>query len=254
MTDSEVRLDLHGEVAELVLAGARRSNAIDLDVGRQLAAATEQLAELTHVRVVLLRAEGPHFCVGGDVRAFAAHQTDLASYVGRVADVVHVAHRRLAALTAPVVCAAQGAVAGAGVGLAFGADLVLLGRSAKVRLAYTAIGLSPDNGASALLSRLIGPRRSLELALTNRTLTADEACEWGLATAVVDDADLLAEARALASRLAGMAPEALAAAKRLILSAATRSRDEQLDEEAEAITALAATDTARQAVSEFARR
>ncbi|MGW5715087.1 enoyl-CoA hydratase/isomerase family protein [Amycolatopsis sp. NPDC003865] len=249
MTDSEVRLDLRGDVAELVLA----ANAIDLDVGRQLAAATERLTR-TDARVVLVRAEGPHFCVGGDVRAFAAHEGDLASYVGQVADVVHAAHRHLAALTVPVVCAAQGAIAGAGVGLAFGADLVLLGRSAKVRLAYTAIGLSPDNGASALLPRLVGPRRALELALTNRTLTADEARDWGLATAVIDDSALLDEARELAGRLAGMAPDALAATKRLILSAANRSRDEQLDEEARAITALAATGSARQAISAFARR
>ncbi|RSD11695.1 enoyl-CoA hydratase/isomerase family protein [Amycolatopsis eburnea] len=249
MTDSEVRLDLRGEVAELVLA----ANAIDLDAGRQLAAATERLTR-TDARVVLVRAEGPHFCVGGDVRAFAAHEADLASYVGQVADVVHAAHRHLAALTVPVVCAAQGAIAGAGVGLAFGADLVLLGRSAKVRLAYTAIGLSPDNGASALLPRLVGPRRALELALTNRTLTADEARDWGLATAVIDDSALLDEARELAGRLAGMAPGSLAATKRLILSAANRSRDEQLDEEAGAITALAATGSARQAISAFARR
>jgi 2-(1,2-epoxy-1,2-dihydrophenyl)acetyl-CoA isomerase len=254
MTDSEVRLDLRGEVAELVLAGARRSNAIDLDVGRQLAAATERLTKLTDARVVLVRAEGPHFCVGGDVRAFAAHEADLAAYVGQVADIVHAAHRHLAALTVPVVCAAHGAVAGAGVGLAFGADLVLLGRSAKVRLAYTAIGLSPDNGTSALLPGLVGSRRALELALTNRTLTADEARDWGLATAVVDDAVLLEEARELAGRLAGMAPGALASTKRLVLSAASRSRDEQLDEEAEAITALATTDRARQAISAFARR
>lgn len=253
-TDPEVRLDVRGEVAELVLAGGHRSNAIDLDVGRRLAAVTERLTALTDVRAVLIHAEGPHFCVGGDVHAFAAHEADLASYVGQVADVVHAAHRHLAALTVPVVCAAQGAVAGAGVGLAFGADLVLLGRSAKVRLAYTAIGLSPDNGASALLSRLVGPRRALELALTNRTLSADEARDWGLATAVVDDAVLLEEARALAGRLAGMAPGALAATKRLVLAAAGTSRDEQLDDEARAITALAATDTAREAISAFARR
>ncbi|WP_290052531.1 enoyl-CoA hydratase/isomerase family protein [Amycolatopsis solani] len=97
-------------------------------------------------------------------------------------------------------------------------------------------------------------RRALELALTNRTLTADEARDWGLATAMVDDSVLLDEARGLAGRLAGMAPGAPAATKRLVRSATSRSRDEQLDEEAEAITAPAATGTARQAISEFARR
>ncbi|MEV6900320.1 enoyl-CoA hydratase/isomerase family protein [Amycolatopsis sp. NPDC051372] len=254
MPDNEVRLERDGGVAELVLAAPQRANALDLHLGRQLEETSARLAASPSVRVVLIRAEGPHFCVGGDVHAFAAHGGDISAYVGQVAEVVHSAQRHLAGLAVPVISAAHGAIAGAGVGLAFSADLVVLAHSAKVRLAYTAIGLSPDNGASHLLPRLIGTRRALELALTNRTLTAHEALDWGLATAVVDDRALVDEARKLADALARMSPEALAATKRLVRTAGDTTQDAHLDAEASAITVLAATDTAQRAIAEFAKR
>jgi len=88
--------------------------------------------------------------------------------------------------------------AGAGFSLAVSGDLVLAGSSAKFTMAYTKVGLSPDGGSSFYLPRLIGIRRTQELMLTNRTLTATEAQQWGLVTEVVDDAELAGRVDALA--------------------------------------------------------
>lgn len=88
---------------------------------------------------------------------------------------------------------AQGAIAGAGIGLAYGGDVVLLADDAISRLAYTAVGLSPDGGASYLLSRALGKRLATDLLLTNRAFTATEALAWGLASRVVPAGELRAE-------------------------------------------------------------
>lgn len=247
-----VRVEHTEGLAELVLAAPERSNAIDLGLARQLAAAVDDIAALRGLRVVLIRAEGRNFCVGGDLKSFAAQVDDLDAYVKTVADTIHHALQALAELPVPVVAAVQGAVAGAGIGLAFCADLVYLARSSKVRVAYTAIGLSPDNGASWFLPKLVGPRRALELALTNRALDAQEALDWGLATAVVDDATVLDDARQTAKRLGAMSTDALVATKRLLRAAADgRTLPDQLAAEAESITTLAATPAAREAIQRF---
>ena len=69
-------------------------------------------------------------------------------------------------------------------------------------MAYTQIGLAPDGSSTWFLPRLVGTRRSLELMLTNRTLSAEEALAWGLVNRVVPAAALLGEAEALARELA----------------------------------------------------
>lgn len=244
-------------IAELVLTRPDRSNALDLATARQLATTlahiAEHVTEHEDLHVLLIRAEGRNFCVGGDIHAFAAHDDGLADYVAQVATAAHEALNTCANLPIPVIAAVHGAVAGAGIGLAFNADLVYLAESATMQLAYTAIGLSPDNGASWLPPRLIGPRRTLELALTNRTLTAADCVKWGLATTVVHDHVLLNEARRAAAQLNSMSTDALIVAKRLIHGSTEQaSLRLHLEQEAEAISVLAATPNTRQAIQHFA--
>ena len=101
-------------------------------------------------------------------------------------------------MDAVLITAVNGAAAGAGFSLAVTGDLVLAAESATFTMAYTKAGLSPDGSASYYLPRLIGIRRTQQLMLTNRTLTAAEALDWGLVTEVVPDAELAARADALA--------------------------------------------------------
>jgi len=128
---------------------------------------------------------------------------------------------------------------------------VIAGESAKLTLAYTRAGLSPDGGSSFFLPRIVGLRRALELALTNRVLSAKEAMEWGLVNAVVPDAKLQDEAMALAQKLASGATQALGAAKRLMHHSFNESLETQMELEALAIAGQAAGADAREGIGAF---
>ena len=108
-------------------------------------------------------------------------------------------------MDAVLITAVNGVAAGAGFSLAIAGDLVLAADSASFTMAYTRAGLSPDGSSSYYLPRLVGVRRTQELMLTNRTLSAAEAADWGLVTAVVPVAELAAKTEELAVQLAAAA-------------------------------------------------
>ncbi len=176
------------------------------------------------------------FCGGGDLKSFAGRD-DLPTHLREILGPLHTAIAELVRGDAPVVAAVQGSAAGAGIGLVGASDLVLAGESAKFVMAYTGVGLTPDGSSSWFLPRLIGLRRAIELTFTNRVLSAPEAKEWGLITDVVPDDELAAAAGALAARLAAGAPQALAAAKRLLHTSLESTLESHLTREAEAISA-----------------
>src|SRR5262249_17343525 len=131
---------------------------------------------------------GRSFCVGGDLREFSSFGGDaLAGHLRAVTGALHDALRGFAGLDAPMIAAVHGAVAGAGVGLAAAADLTIAAADARFVLAYTGIGFSPDAGVTWSLPRLVGPKRALDLLLTNRPLSAREALDIGLVSRVADD-------------------------------------------------------------------
>jgi enoyl-CoA hydratase/carnithine racemase len=108
---------------------------------------------------------------------------DRASYVHELAATFEAGLRRLSELPVPVVAAVHGAVACAGLAVVLNCDVVIAARSTKFLMAYSAVGLTPDCGVSYLLPRAVGQQRALELALTGRTLSAEEAMAWGLVAA-----------------------------------------------------------------------
>jgi len=152
------------------------------------------------------------------------------------------------------VAAVQGSAAGAGISLLAAADLVVAAAGTRFVLAYTSLGLVPDGGSTWSLPRVVGVRRALELALTNRTLDAAEAMAWGLVTRVVPDEALAPEADRLVGDLAAGPPAALAAAKRLLRRGADSSLDEQLRREAAAMVAAGRSGDGREGVAAFVEK
>jgi 2-(1,2-epoxy-1,2-dihydrophenyl)acetyl-CoA isomerase len=237
-----VDLTIRDGVAHIRLTRGR-GNPIDLATAEGLLDAARRCGP--DVRAVLVTAAGPSFCVGGDLREFAA-AADLQSHLTRVTDALHDALRIFAGLDAPVVAAVQGAGAGAGLGLVGAADLVVAAEDATFVAAYTAIGYTPDAGVTWSLPRLLGPRLALDLLLTNRRLTAAEALSAGLVTSVVPDAE--PAATALAARLTGVAS---GVTKRLVRQGLSASFDRQLDDEARAIAEAAVSPSGRDGVAAF---
>lgn len=252
--EDAIRLHLGADgLAELVLDSAATGNALTLESCRRLRDQVASLQDRAEVRAVLLRSEGRAFCVGGSLDAFAAAEAPDRLLDG-MAGALHTALIGLRELAAPVVVAVQGAAAGAGLGLAAAGDLVFAGRAASFTWAYTAVGLSGDGGTSWLLPRLIGLRRTQELALTNRRLGAEEAAAMGLVTTVVEDAELAQTAREAAERLARGPTAAYAAVKRLLDASLQTPFARQLDEEKREIAALAASADGREGVRAFLER
>jgi 2-(1,2-epoxy-1,2-dihydrophenyl)acetyl-CoA isomerase len=203
------------------------------------------------VRCILITAEGPHFCLGGDVAGFAA-APDPGGYVDELAAALHTSLVRLDAAGVPVVVGAQGWAAGAGLSLVLAADVVVLERGARLRTAYAGIGLSPDGGMSWTLPRAIGRARAMDMLLTNRPMGAEEALAAGLASRVVDDGTGAAAALAIARAIAGGPRGALAAAR--ALAGRDRSFPAHLDAERASISGQAAGPEGREGVAAFLDR
>ncbi|MFE7839715.1 enoyl-CoA hydratase/isomerase family protein [Streptomyces sp. NPDC057474] len=237
-------------VVELRLDDPGRGNALDLRTAEALRDRALEVAA-DPGGAVLLRATGGSFCVGGDLRAFAGRGAETGAYVHAVATAAHTAIQVLHELPVPVVTAVRGAAAGGGIGLALVGDVVLASRSARFRLAYTAIGLTPDCGASWFLPRLVGPRRAADLILTNRVLTGDDAERWGLVSRSVDDEELDDTAHRTAADLAVGAGDALRAAKGLLRVDSGDELSRHLAEEARSIAALADSREAQDRMASF---
>ena len=118
-------------------------------------------------------------------------------------------------------------------------------------MAYTKAGLTPDGSSTYYLPRLVGYKRAMELALTNRELSAQEAVEWGIATRVVPDEELSKNATELTSQLAAGATKALGGAKRLLHIGWTETLETQMENETQTIADIARTADAREGIAAF---
>jgi 2-(1,2-epoxy-1,2-dihydrophenyl)acetyl-CoA isomerase len=251
--DAPVLYSVADGVAHIELNRPEAFNAANLALASALEEALLRAGADESVRVVLLSGRGKAFCAGGDVKAMAVAE-DTGAMVSELAEASHRAVRAIVGLDKPVVAAVHGSAAGAGLGYVCGADLVLAGESAKFLSAFIGIGVTPDSGTSWFLPQIVGLRRALELTLLNRVLSAQEALDWGLVTAVHPDDQVHAAALALAQKLAGGPARALGGTRRLVRDAADRTLDEHLDAEAPSITALVMTAEAQALVQRFAGR
>ncbi|MEU6357396.1 enoyl-CoA hydratase/isomerase family protein [Streptomyces sp. NPDC047072] len=226
-------------------------NAIDLQMARSLLDAARE-CERAGVRAVLLTGRGRSFCVGGDLKEFARLSgARLAEHLTAVTDALHGALRVFAGLDAPLVVAAQGAVAGAGLGLLAAADVALAATDVTCTAAYTAIGYTPDAGVSWSLPRLVGPRQALDLLLTNRRVGAAEALRMGLVSRVVEPERLDEEALRTAEALARGATAAYGATRRLVGQSLSARLEDHLDVEARRLADAAVSGEGREGVAAF---
>lgn len=202
MTQELIETRDHG-VLTLTLNRPERLNALTVPMTEALLDALRRAAVDREVCAVLLTGAGRGFCAGGDVKAMAddggAPQT-LEARTQQLREHMECA-RLLHEMPKPTMAVARGAVAGAGLSLALACDLRLASDTVKLTSAFVKVGLSGDFGSTWFLTQLLGPR-AREFALLSPVLTAAEALQLGLVSRVVPDAELDAEGRALARRLA----------------------------------------------------
>jgi 2-(1,2-epoxy-1,2-dihydrophenyl)acetyl-CoA isomerase len=248
----DLRFEIADGVATITLDRPDALNALTIPLKHELLAALDRSASDPAVRAIVLTGAGRAFCAGQDLRErLEPGAPPLEVELRERYNPIILAMR---ALEKPIVGAINGVAAGAGASLAFACDLRLASEGASFLLAFGRIGLIPDSGATWFLPRLIGAARAAELALLGDTVTAAEAERFGLVTRVVPADTLLAEARAVAVRLAEMAPRALALTKRALEQTWNASLEEQLETEAELQGIAGATADHAEGIDAFAEK
>jgi len=177
--DGRVLWQVQNGVGHIVLDRPNGANALSLPMARQLAAAVLQAAQ-SDVGAVLISARGKQFCAGGDIREFVANVDRFDALASDILALAHPSIHQLTQLPVPVVSALQGPVGGAGIAMALCADIVLASSAMFMRGGYSAIGLSPDLGASYFLARRSNPARAKYVLMTNRPISAEQCLAWGL--------------------------------------------------------------------------
>lgn len=221
-------------VVTVILNRPHRKNALTATMLEDLRAVLDDVERRSEDRVLVLTGAGGEFCSGADLSdPDSPAQGDAGTAltrVRRVGDIALVLHR----LRMPTIAKVDGVAVGAGLGLALGCDLVVASERARLSMIFVRRGLSPDNGTSWLLPRLVGMARAKELALLGDIIDAPTAKELGLVGRVVPVGALDATVDELAARLADGPALALSLTKKLLDTAWTSSLDDALEHEAQA--------------------
>jgi 2-(1,2-epoxy-1,2-dihydrophenyl)acetyl-CoA isomerase len=244
-----IRLEQSGAIARITLNRPDAANGMNDTMTRELADAAA-LCDNDETKVVVLTGSGRFFCAGGDLKSFATAPSR-ARHIKGVADDLHRAISTFARMDAVLITSVNGTAAGAGFSIAVTGDIVLAAESASFTMAYTKVGLSPDGSSSYFLPRLIGITKTKELMLTNRTLSAEEASQWGLVTQVVPDDELAAKTDQLAAQMALTAGRSNGAIKALMLSTFSSGLEEQMELESRLIAKQAESADGREGVDAF---
>jgi 2-(1,2-epoxy-1,2-dihydrophenyl)acetyl-CoA isomerase len=222
-----IDFDISGRVATITLNQPQVLNALTApmvaEVSHAVSAATSADAG---ARCLLLTGAGRAFCAGANLQERGEH-ADGPPTASVLDTHYHPLLNKLRDLTIPFVTAVNGPAVGVGMSFAVMADIVIAAKSAYFLQAFANIGLVPDGGATYYLPRIIGWRRAMELSLLAERLPADQALSWGLVTRVVDDADLMVEARGVAEKLAS-GPMSLGLIRRAYWETFNNSFNEQL--------------------------
>lgn len=226
-------------------------NALDVPTARALHDAVLLLKGDRRVRCIVLRGNGRAFVAGGDLARFAEDFDASGQVVDDLLDALHPVIETLAAHDAPVLASVHGAVAGAGLSLMAGCDLVVAAEGTRFLVAYDRIGAAPDCGGTYYLPRRLGLRRSAEFMLLGETWDAVTAERHGLINRVVPAEALAEETSRLALRLANGPTRAYGHYKRLAEQAFALPLELLLEEERAAFKATTRTRDFRDGVTAF---
>ena len=216
--DDEVQLVRDGFVAEIVLNRPAKMNAVTPAMAATIEQLCRELDRDDQVRAVLLRGTGDRaFCAGSDLNALADYSSAWAfrnrvEYASAIRD-----------MRKPVVAALHGWVLGGGAEMALSADIRVMGRGARMGFPEVVRGWVGGGGASQMLPRLVGYGQAMKLLLTGDPIGAEEAHRLGIVEYLVEDQDVVGEARALCRKFAGFSPVAVESVKASVRMALSSS-------------------------------
>ena len=232
MSYETITVDKDGPLTTITLNRPDRLNAMPPQMADEIGAAFYDLGD---ARAVLITGAGKGFCSGADLSA-RGDRTERENKGGShlaLQNHYNPAISLVMRAPVPVICAVNGPAAGVGCSLALAADFTLAGKSAYFLQAFVNIGLVPDGGSTWLLARAIGRARATRMMMLGEKIGAQQAEDWGLIYKAVEDDALMAEAKALAEKLANGPTLSLATMKRNISTAMDGTLPEILLAEAE---------------------
>ena len=244
---------LEGRVGVIVLNRPERKNPLTFESYAELRDLFRALSSTKLVRAVVIAGAGGNFCSGGDVHEIIGPLTQkspegLLEFTRMTGDLV----KAMRACPQPIVAAVDGVCAGAGAILAMASDFRLGTPRAKTAFLFTRVGLAGcDMGACSILPRIIGQGRAAELLYTGRTLSAEEALEWGFFNRLLEPDLVLEEAIRLAEQIAEGPTFAHAMTKKMLHAEWHLPVDAAIDAEAEAQAICMQTEDFRRAYRAF---
>jgi enoyl-CoA hydratase/carnithine racemase len=239
---------LQDRVLTLRLNRLDKKNALTQDMYAALASALRAAAADPAVRVAVIAGGPDIFCSGNDVMDFLKAEvssTDIPT--------LHFM-RALAEFPKPAIAAALGPAIGIGATMLMQCDLAYLGTSARLQFPFVSLGISPEFASSYLLPRIVGHARAAEIVLFGEPVSAAQALAWGIANAVLPDAELEAHVMERARKLAAQPPEAVRNAKKLMRKWPSEVVDRAIMEEMLLVIAGVRGPEANEAMSAFMQK
>jgi 2-(1,2-epoxy-1,2-dihydrophenyl)acetyl-CoA isomerase len=236
MTYQTLTFSLAEGVATITMNRPDDANALNLQMANELLDLSMMCSADERVRAVIVTGQGKMFCAGGDLREMDEQGDRRPEHLTRMAGALHAALIRFANMDAPVIMAINGTAAGGGFSMALSGDIILASDKAKFVAAYTASGSS-----TYFLAKHVGMLRAKELLFTNRLLSAQEACDWGMVTRVVPADSLMDEALKMAAAFASGPTRAFGGLKQLLQTTYSDSMETQLERETRHISSMMRT-------------
>ena len=249
MGDPRINYAEDAGLALVTLADSERGNRINAARLAALHEAFDRAQAAAGVRAIVLRSNGPRFCLGMDFSFFlgqVAGDTDAHDAVADYAGLL----LRMRTSPKPVIALVDGEVKAGGIGIVAASDIVIASARTTFQLSEVYLGLIPANVLPFLIGR-IGARRASVLTLTAKTLSADAAQAIGLVDEVFAADVLEKETRAFFKNLMRTAPHALAETKRLLAEIGDCSPEAALPATARSLLGLAAREDVREAIASF---
>lgn len=235
-------------LAVVTLNRPEAANALSTRMGEELLEVWTALAAREDLRCVILAAAGRHFAAGADLKERNGMSDEAWALQHRLFEAMI---RAQLAVPVPVIAAVQGAAMGGGCEMLLAADFAYAAQGARFGLPEVGLGIMPGLGGTQLLPRALGSRRALELLVTGRHFTAEQAHEWGLVNAVVPAESLLDTVMGVAGEIAGKAPLSVRALKTVVRRGAHLDLAPAMDFEVAEYDKLFVTADRREGVAAF---
>jgi enoyl-CoA hydratase len=246
MTYELILTETRNRVGLITLNRPQALNALNNQLMREVMEALETFDKNEGIGAMVITGSPKAFAAGADIKEMADKS------VTEMLDSDHVAvFGRIRAIQKPVIAAVSGWALGAGCEVALACDMIVAAESAKFGQPEITIGVIPGAGGTQRLTRAIGKALAMEMILNNRTLTAQEAQQFGLVNRVVSVESYLDEALKLADEIASRAPLAVRAAKKMINQSFERTLSEGLAEEKQTFYNLFASEDQKEGMKAF---